>query len=424
MTDSRTILPPLDDMLSSLLLIEEGEHEFNAQEAGAQDIRQYFFPATRTNIYLNHAANGPLPRPVAQVMHEYIDDVSAFGGTHEPKWAEYERGAHRRLARLIHARSEQIAFTANTGDGLMMIAQGLRWQEGDAVISAEGEFPSNVYPWLNLQAQGVQVNTVTMRDQRIVAEDIFAHITERTRLVSLSLVQFATGYRNDIARIARYCHERGILCGIDAMQALGVLDIDVQALGVDFLAAASHKWLLGPRIIGILYVADGLLDRLQTPRRGWRSVETPFDYFNHQQQLRPGAARFEYGSTNLSAIVGLDAALGMFESIDGGMTTVEKRVLGLTAYASAGLARLGYPVVSPQEASERSGIVCFKPLAKDEHMTAQWVVDQLAHQHIYAAARGEVVRISPHFYNTYEDIDALLNVLAEMKEAAQTTQQM
>ncbi|MFL5705263.1 MAG: aminotransferase class V-fold PLP-dependent enzyme [Ktedonobacteraceae bacterium] len=424
MIDDRAIFPPLDDMLSSLLLIEEGEHEFDAQEAGAQDIRQYFFPVTRTNIYLNHATNGPLPRPVTQAMHEYIDDASAFGGTHEPKWAEYERGAHRRLARLIHARPEQVAFTANTGDGLMMVAQGLRWQEGDVVISAEGEFPSNVYPWLNLQAQGVQIHTVTMRDQRIVAEDIFAHVTERTRLVSLSLVQFATGYRNDIARIARYCHERGILCGIDAMQALGVLDIDVQALGVDFLAAASHKWLLGPRIVGILYVADGLLERLQTPRRGWHSVEKPFDFFNHEQQLQAGAARFEYSSSNLSAIIGLDAALGIFESIDGGMAAVEERVLGLTAYASAGLERLGYTVISPQGASERSGIVCFKPLAEGEHMTAQWIVDELANRHIYVAARGDGVRISPHFYNTLEDIDALLHILAEMKEAAQKPQQM
>src|SRR5258708_39182404 len=150
-------------MVSWVLLIEEGEDEFNAQEAGVQDIRQYFFPVTRTNIYLNHAANGPLPRPVAQAMHEYIDDVSAVVGTHEPRWAEYERGAHRRLARLISARAEQMAFTANTGDGLMMVAQGLSWQEGDVVISAEGEFPSNVYPWLNLQAQAEQGQTVAMR---------------------------------------------------------------------------------------------------------------------------------------------------------------------------------------------------------------------------------------------------------------------
>ncbi len=202
MTHDHNRLPSLDDMLSSLLLIEEGEHEFNAEQADVQDIRQHFFPITRTSIYLNHAANGPLPRPVAQMMHEYIDDVSAFGGTHEPKWAQYELGAHRRLARLLNARPEQLAFTASTGDSLMLVSQGLRWREGDVVISAEGEFPSNVYPWLNLQAQGVQVQTVAMRNQRIVPEDVFAYITERTRLVSLSLVQFATGYHNDIARIA------------------------------------------------------------------------------------------------------------------------------------------------------------------------------------------------------------------------------
>ncbi|HAT43838.1 MAG TPA: aminotransferase, partial [Ktedonobacter sp.] len=164
------------------------------------------------------------------------------------------------------------------------------WQEGDSISSAEGEFPSNVYPWLNLRELGVRVQTVAMRDRRILAEDTFASINERTRLVSLSLVEFSTGYRNDIAAIARYCHERGVLCGIDAMQALGAVDIDVQALGVDFLAAGSHKWLLAPRTTGILYVSDELLRQLKTPRRGWHSVETPFDFFDHTQPLKEGAA--------------------------------------------------------------------------------------------------------------------------------------
>ena len=236
MTNASDTIPSLDDMLASLLLAEEGEHEFHSEEEGVQDVRQYFFPVTRSTIYLNHAASGPLPRPVVQTVREYLDDVSAFGGSHEPRWAEYERGSHRRLARLLNARPDQIALTANTGDGLMMVAQGLSWREGDTILSAEGEFPSNIYPWLNLQEQGVQLEQVPLRDHRVVTTDILERITEHTRLVSLGLVEFSTGYRNDIATIARYCHERGILCGIDAMQALGALDIDVQALGVDFLA--------------------------------------------------------------------------------------------------------------------------------------------------------------------------------------------
>ena len=348
-------------------------------------------------------------------MHDYIDNISAFGGSHEPKWLEYERGAHRRLATMINVRPEQVAFTASTGDGLMMVAQGLHWQEGDSIISAEGEFPSNVYPWLNLQEQGVRVHTVAMHDKRILAEDVFASITDRTRMVSLSLVEFSTGYRNDIATIARYCHERGVLCGIDAMQALGSVDIDVQALGVDFLAAGSHKWLLAPRTTGILYVADELLRQMKTPRRGWHSVEEPFDFFDHTQSLREDAARFEYSTSNLVAIVGLDAALGIFESIDGGMKAVEARILGLTEYAIAGLDRLGYGVISPRGAGERSGIVCFQPHVERADLTAHHIVEKLAERAIYVAARNGVVRISPHFYTTLAEIDTLLNVLEEIK---------
>lgn len=407
-------LPFLDDMLTALLLIEEGEHEFHSVEEGVQNVRQHFFPVTRANTYLNHAANGPLPSLVAQVVHDYIDNVSAFGGTHEPRWIEYERGAHRRLASLLNARPDQIALTANTGDGLMMVAQGLSWREGDNIVSAEGEFPSNVYPWLNLQAQGVQLEQVPLKNYRVVPADIFERISERTRLVSLSLVEFSTGYRNDIAAIASYCHERGILCGIDAMQALGAIDIDVQALGIDFLASGSHKWLLAPRTVGILYVSDHLLPQLHTPRRGWLSVATPFDFFDLTQPLKTGMGRFEYSSSNLMAIVGLDAALGLFESIEGGMVAVEERVLGLTAYAGAGLERLGYPVISPQGEGERSGIVCFSPHPDYPERTVQHIVDELSGRHIYTAARNDIVRISPHFYNTEQDIDMLLNALEDI----------
>jgi cysteine desulfurase/selenocysteine lyase len=407
-------MPSLDDMLAPLLFLEEGEHEVGDETEDGARLRRHFFPVTRTGTYLNHAAQGPLPRPVVQTVREYLDDTSLYGVTHEARWMDYERGAHRRLAHMINARPDQIAFTASTGDGLSHIALSLDWQEGDEIVSAQGEFPSNVYPWLNLREHGVQVRFVPARDYRIPAADMLANISERTRLVSLSLVEFSTGYRNDVATIARYCRERGIVCGIDAMQALGAIDIDVQALGVDYLAAAAHKWLLAPRTTGILYVADDLLPRLHAPRRGWLSVETPFDFANYEQPLKQGAARFEYSSSNLVAIIGLDAALGVFEAIDGGMQAVEERALGLTEYAIAGLERLGYLVVSPRGAGERSSIVCFKPKPEQVATTAQQLVDALAAQRVHIAARGDVARISPHFYNAIEDIDRLLNVLESL----------
>jgi cysteine desulfurase/selenocysteine lyase len=415
-----SLLPSLDDMLQSLLLIEEGEHEFSGEEEDVRELRQLFFPITRTCVYLNHAANGPLPRPVVRTLHTYVDDTSTSGNINYERWSEYERGAHRRLASLMGVRPDQVALTASTGDGLMMVAGGLRWQAGDMVIGAESEFPSNVYPWLNLQEQGVQVHLVKMRENRIAVEDVLSSINERTRLVSLSLVEFSTGFRNDIATIARHCHERGVICGIDAMQALGALDVDAQALGVDYLAAASHKWLLSPQTTGILYIADDLLARLHTTRRGWFSVEKPFDFFNYEQPMKAGMARFEHSSPNRLPIMGLDAALGVFECIDGGMPAVEQRILGLAGHAIAGLERLGYPVVSPQAEGERSGIVCFKLHPERQDISTQQLVDELASRNIYAAARNDFVRISPHFYNTIEEIDMLLNALEEIKKPAQT----
>ncbi len=341
-------LPALDDMLQSLLLIEEGEHEFSGEEENIQELRQLFFPITRNCVYLNHASDGPLPRPVARTLYTYIDDTSNFGNVNFARWLEHERGAHRRMASMIRVRPDQVAMTASTGDGLMMIAGGLRWQTGD---------------------------------------------------------------------MARYCHERGIICGIDAAQALGALDIDVQALGIDYLAAVSHKWLLGPLTTGILYVADDLLAQLHIARQGWFSVETPFDFFNYEQPLKAGTARFEHSSPNSLPIIGLNAALGVFECIDGGMAAVEERISGLTSHAISGLERLGYPVVSPQGEGERSGIVCFKLHPEYLAISLQQLVDELALRKIHVAARSEVVRISPHFYNTLEEIDVLLNALDDIRRS-------
>lgn len=404
-------LPSLDEMLSPLL--PTLEHTVTE----VQELRQIFFPVTRRAVYFNHAANGPLSYPVAHTLHEFVSDLNEFGNLHFSRWDAHEQGAHSRLASLLGVRPDQIALTASTSDGLMTVANGLEWQAGDEIITAEGEFPSNVYPWLNLSAQGVKLHLVPLRENRVLVEDVLALMNEHTRLVSLSMVEFSSGFRNDIATIARHCHERDILCGIDAMQALGVLDLHVPTLGVDFLAGAAHKWLLGPQTCGLLYVTDDLLARLHRARRGWHSVAIPFDFFNYQQPLKSGAARLEHSSSNRLPIVGLDAALSLFESLAGGMRAVEQRVLGLTAQVISGLERLAYPVVTPQGAGERSGIVCFKSHPQRPASGPQQIVSALAARNIASAARSDVVRISPHFYNTPQEIDTLLNVLEDIGKA-------
>jgi selenocysteine lyase/cysteine desulfurase len=415
-TTNSSLLPALDDMLHTLLLREEDKYKLTSQDEDVKELRHLLFPVTRHNIYLKHSSLGPLSSPVAHILHDYANDASNFGDIHDKRWKEHIHTAHSRLAKLISARPDQGVFTASTADGLMLIAHCLDWQAGDTIIIAEDEFPSNVHPWLNLQELGVQVHTVPAHNHRIVAEDIFASITSRTRLVSLSLVEFSTGFRNDIAPIAAYCHERGILCGIDAIQALGALDVNVQALNVDYVAAAAHKWLLSPRTTGILYVSDNLFPQLSMRRKGWYSMEEPFDYFNYQQPLKAGAACLEYSWPNGFPIVGLDVALEVFESLDGGMQAVEARVLGITRHLLAGLKQLGYPIISPQGEGECSGIVCFLPHPEYRNMANQQIASELAAQQIYVVARAGAVRISPHFYNTIEEIDMVLNTLEDLKK--------
>lgn len=413
--DTLSSLPELDEMLESLLLIEEGEHEFGEDEEDVEETRHLFFPATLHGAYFDHASVGPLPRPVSRTLHEYVDDVSSFGSVNRERWLAYCDGARRRLANLINVPFGHIALTGNTGDALGIVADGLPWQAGDSIVTAEGEFPANVYPWLNLQEQGVQVRIVPMRDNRITVEDVIANIDASTRLVSLSLVEFCTGFRTDIKTIAAYCHERGIICGIDAIQALGALAVDVQQLKVDFVAGGGYKWLLAPQKTGFLYLSNDLITRLKVKRRGWYNVENPFDFFAYDQPLKKDATRFESSGPNTLPIVGLDAALGIFEAIDGGMEAIEARVLGLTNYLLSGLDQLGYPVASPRGKGERSGIVCFSPHPEQPALNVEQISWLLRDREIYTTPRGNWVRVSPHFYNTPQEIDKLLNVLEDLK---------
>ena len=204
------------------------------------------------------------------------------------------------------------------------------------------------------------------------------------------------------------------------MQALGAIDVHVGDLGIDYLTGGSHKWLLSPKRCGFLYVADDLLARLDTQRKGWYSVENPFDFFNYQQPLKAGAQRLEYSYPNAMPVLGLDAALGLFEGIEGGMQAIEERILGLTAHLGTGLQQLGYPLISPMGENERSGIVCFEPHPTQPERNAEHLVQQLAAHNIYVAARGNGIRVSPHFYNTPEEIDTLLNILSDLKQTADT----
>ncbi|HEX4499170.1 MAG TPA: aminotransferase class V-fold PLP-dependent enzyme, partial [Thermoanaerobaculia bacterium] len=323
-------------------------------------LRDQEFPVTRECVYLNHAGVGPLSRRAAERMAMLAATVSRSG---DRLWADRMEEVERvrgLAARMLGAReAREVAFVENTSTALSLVAEGLDWKPGDNVVGAALEFPSNVYPWMSLAARGVEYRRAEERDGRIDPGELFALIDSRTRMVALSWVQYASGFRSDLERIGRACRELGILFVVDVIQGLGALGLDVEADFVDVAAASAHKWLLGPEGIALLYVSDRVVERLRPLRSGWRSVRDPFQWTDFDLTWGDGAKRFESGTLNVYGILALGGSLEVLLEIGAG--EIEPRVLALANLAARGLANLDFKVVSSRHRQETSGIVTAVP---------------------------------------------------------------
>jgi cysteine desulfurase / selenocysteine lyase len=363
-------------------------------------------PVTETCAYLNHAGMAALPRPAAERMKALADTVSRSG---DRRWLERNAEVERvrgLAARLLGAHeSHEVAFVENTSAGISLVSEGFAWKEGDNVVGAELEFPSNVYPWMCLADYGVEYRTVPERDGRIDEDELLSRIDGRTRMLVLSWVQYASGYRADLARLGAACRERGVLFVVDVIQGLGALALDVEASMIDVAVASTHKWLLGPEGTGLLYVSDRVIDKLRPVRSGWRSMSNLFQWTEFDISFAAGAKRFESGTLNVYGIHAFGASLELLQ--EAGMPAIEERVLALTERAASGLAARGFQVVSSRRPGETSGIVT----AVHPEIPAGDFVRRLAAADIVAAARAGRFRISPHFYNTEEEIDRCLEAL-------------
>ena len=367
------------------------------------------FPVTETYIYMNHAGVAPLSRRVRDAMAGFIEDATLYGAVHADDWAEAAEACRVSASRFINADATEIAFMKNTTQGILIAANGIDWQEGDNVVTTAVEFPANVYPWWCLKERyGVSTRMVPERDGRIYVEDIAAAIDERTRVLTISHVEFASGFRNDLAALGELCRERDIWFVLDAIQSLGVVEVDVKSCNVDILAADGHKWLLAPEGAAIFYCADERREQLINTNVGWASVVNPRDFLNYDLTQKPDATRFEEGSYNSVGLYGLKAAIDLLHDI--GISAIKARVLELTGRLIAGLAAKGYRVITPKANADRAGIVIFE---SERHTPAE-IYETLYTENIITAERGSGVRVSPHFYNTTSEIERLLEVLPEV----------
>lgn len=372
-----------------------------------ETIRAAEFPVTGRLLYLNHAGVSPIPASSASAGIRVLDRYRDEGALHPRMWVEVSDEARGRFARLIGASSDEVAFIKNTSEGISFVAAGFPWKEGDNLVTANVEFPSNVYPWMRLAARNVEVRMVQAREGRVRKEDVIGACDGKTRVVALSSVEFANGFRNDLPGIGEYCQKQGIFFFVDAIQSLGVIPMDVKAYGIDALAADGHKWMLSPDGIGGFYISRDVMEMVEPVVLGWHSVRNRFDFEHYDFHLSPDARRFEPGSLNTVGLAAFGASLELILSI--GVERIWERVRRLTEEAIEAALASGYEVITPRNPEERSGIVTFKVSGVDPQ--ALWKA--LLARNAVCSPRLGGIRLSPHFYNVSEEIKRFFEIVRE-----------
>lgn len=371
----------------------------------AHEYRAYF-PITERYVYLNHASVSPLSSFASSRISTLLEGVVKHGARQWEEWERMQAAARLAAARLVNAEDRQIAFVRNTSEALSIVANGLDWKSGQNIVSTAVEFPANVYPWARVaSAQGVELRLGPEIDGRIDEEHLLALIDERTRVVTVSWVQYASGQKLDIRRIGKFCRERGVLFVVDAVQGLGAFELDVQRDYVAAFASSSHKFLLGPKGIALLYLSDWALELVKPTVIGWTAVENYRDYLTHDLKFRDGAFRFEGGTLNEFGICGLGAAIELL--LRATPRKIEQHLIALTDYLVERLTERGYQVTSPRGNGDSSAIIT----CCHADFPAEQLYRELDSRNVITSARLGRLRIAPHFYNTREDIDTLIDAL-------------
>lgn len=369
-----------------------------------KEVRTLFPHIKKGIIYLNHAASGPLSTRVLEVMEEFFRGRSEESIDDYPGLVKITEETKDIIAALLNTNSERIAFGDNTTNGMNLIAQGLQWKKGDEIILNDIEFPANIYPFLNLKRQGVNHVFVKSHNGIVSAEDIIEKITPDTRLISVSMVQFLSGYKIDLDLLGEACSQNNIYLSVDAIQGLGALNLDVQKSHIDFISCGTQKWLLALQGLAVYYISEKLQKNMHPAYVGWLGVKDAWNMLDYQLILKDSAERFQPGTLCTVGVYALNAALKLFREF--GFKEIEDRILSNSEFLINELQKLNIkPYLSELGKRSLSGIVSFK------HPEAYSILEILKDRKIEIAVREGVVRISPHFYNNEEDFDKLLNGL-------------
>lgn len=367
------------------------------------------FPIIQRHAWFNHAAISPWPAAVSSAMQAYVAGNAKDGPIGYGHWLQVERRLRERAPALFsQSCADDIALVANTSTGLNRVAHGLDWQPGDSVVFMANDFPSNRLPWEALARLGVEARPVTL-DAHDPERSLLAAIGPSTRLLAVSSVHYETGRRLDLTRLGEACSRHGVLFCIDAIQHLGALPLDVDAIEADFVVAGSHKWLLAPEGLALFWSRPEARALLDVVEPGWRMFPDPFNFARPDWTAPASACRFEPGTLNTAAVHGLEAAVSLL--LSHGMKQVGQDLLDRTDLLTEALDSVpGIWLTSPIERERRAGIVSLVI----DGIDPERALAQLTLNGIHAAVRGRCLRLSPHFYTPLDQVESVIRMIRKM----------
>lgn len=368
-------------------------------------------PITGKWAYFDHSAVAPLSGPASRALRDWATEAAAEGDTRWPEWDRRVNATRQTAAELINASPDEIALVRSTTEGINLVAEGLDWRDGDNVVVLADEFPSNLYPWMQQAYRGVETRTVPTDLGRVDLDALRDACDDRTRVVSVSWVGYASGYRQPLDAIAEVAHEAGALFFLDAIQGLAIYPLDVAQTPIDFLSADGHKWMLGPEGAGVAYIRQAHLERLRPFGVGWNSVANAANFGQVDLDLKKSAARYEGGSANTPGHLALGASLDLLTAQP--TADITAAVLDITDRIAERLPEVGARVAShraiePSGHDPRSGILAVD-LAEGVDPTAARA--RLLEAGIVTSVRGGRLRLAPHAYTNGDDIDRLIDGL-------------
>jgi selenocysteine lyase/cysteine desulfurase len=365
------------------------------------------FSLRKDVIYLNHAGVSPWPLRTLKAVQEFADENMVQGSLRYPEWLEVETGLRKQARILINAPSPlDIALLKNTSEALSVVAYGLEWKKGDNIVSCNQEFPSNRIVWESLAQKGVEFHEADFTKAGNPEDALFSLVDNNTRLITISSVQFSTGLKMNLGHIGEFCKKHGILFCVDAIQSLGAMQFDVQQIQADFVMADGHKWMLGPEGLAVFYSDPDARDRLHLNQYGWHMVEAAGDFDRRDWNVAKNARRFECGSPNMLGIYALNASLSLL--LETGMDYVEKEILKRSEYLFDKIrTRPELELITSTSQGRYAGIVTFRRTGIDSALLYQ----HLMQKKVVCAHRSGGIRLSPHFYTPYEQLDHVIDLI-------------